>query len=188
MPHPVRLPWPRVADDGTELGIDVGAHYRDIRKITIAHFGRAVHGLEGDEIVQLVVEAILRRNYLPSTFDPRKSSRSHYIFIVAQNAVRNAIATEKRARRVALLDAPELEAAADAHALDAEEPEEPAPLWQVALARRQKQQAREAAREAVRVAKQAARKAAQEEAPPASHRRSVAKAPPTQAQLAFGWG
>jgi DNA-directed RNA polymerase specialized sigma24 family protein len=94
------LPWPRKADDGTPLGIDLGkirsplqcrpgerprvTAYEEMRRIVIA--GKfAVRGYEPDEIVQEVALIIARRNHMPSAFDPRKSGFAHYIHILAKN-------------------------------------------------------------------------------------------------------
>ncbi|MFT3773000.1 MAG: sigma factor [Minicystis sp.] len=87
-----------------EHGIDVQKRYRDIYKITAAHFGRC--GLDLDDLVQDVCAMILARNRGASAFDPSKSSFSHYVFLQARNAVANALEKQKRWRREVLADTP----------------------------------------------------------------------------------
>jgi DNA-directed RNA polymerase specialized sigma24 family protein len=88
-----------------ERGIDVSKRYRDIYKITAAHFGRC--GLGIDDLVQDVCAMILSRNRGPSAFDPSKSSFSHYVWITARNAVSNALEKQKRWAREVMVDAPD---------------------------------------------------------------------------------
>lgn len=112
--------FPSRASEGAEppipaqrLGIDVSARYQDIRRITIAHFGRA--GIEIEDLVQEVMLAILRRNEMPrSAYDPSKSGLSHYVYLIAHNVACNALEARRRHDRLALVPEPP-EELADAH-------------------------------------------------------------------------
>ncbi len=102
---PEKLPWPRSADDGTWLGVDVVAKKPDIIKIVHKYF--RVPEVAMDELLQEVYLAIIHKNRGKSAHDPRKSSFGHYIYMIANNVCINLV---HRKRRFALekesLDAP----------------------------------------------------------------------------------
>lgn len=92
------LPWPRCADDGTPLGIDLATKAEDVRKLVMAGFARSAlaNGIDPDDLVQTVLVAILRRNRMPCAFDPRRSSFGHYVWRVTRSQFVNLTETEKR--------------------------------------------------------------------------------------------
>lgn len=101
------------ASASTDLGIDVVAKQRDIRRIVLKYF--AVRGVDPEELVQEVVLGILERNRLPgSAYDPGRGAFSTYVFRVAQNvAARLANRQAKQARAAAVSEEhPRPEAAA----------------------------------------------------------------------------
>lgn len=149
MPRTPRLPWPRTADDGTSLGIDVAAKAEDIRRLTIAGYSlAAVESRVGiEDLVQTVFEAILRRNHFEaSAFDPRRGSFGHYVHRLAGCQLANLVGAARR-NQLAEEDAPEV---VDAEAFDPEGQLEEVsagveelraaegvkPLWKVALEER----------------------------------------------------
>lgn len=106
--HPLRkksrLPWPRTADDGTPLGLDVGRHYKLIQRIALWHLrhpqtraflrDRIGHGCAGRELTaedftQELTLNIHHYNHLPSAFDPRKSQPATYITTRARQLLRD---------------------------------------------------------------------------------------------------
>jgi DNA-directed RNA polymerase specialized sigma24 family protein len=95
---PELLPWPRQADDGTPLGIDVSAKRADIRRIVVAGFGRSAErsGVGVEDLVQTVFLAIWRRNRMPCAFDPRRSSFGHYVHMVGDRQLKNLMDARKR--------------------------------------------------------------------------------------------
>lgn len=100
-----RLPWPRNAEDGTPLGVDVVAKRMDIIKIVHKYF--RVPEVPMEELLQEVFLAIIHKNHSASANDPRKSSFGHYVYMVGD---RIAISLVHRKRRFAnereSLDAP----------------------------------------------------------------------------------
>jgi DNA-directed RNA polymerase specialized sigma24 family protein len=91
-----RMPWPRCdsEDPSTPLGVDVDAKMKDITKIVYKHFHIKDVGM--DELLQEVRAAIIHKNHSPSAHNPKKSSFSHYVFMVARNVVRNLVQKKKR--------------------------------------------------------------------------------------------
>jgi RNA polymerase sigma factor (sigma-70 family) len=79
------------------LGIDVRAKYNDIRKIVGSHLYSSK--LDAEDLMQDVVLAILKKNGTPSAFDPKKSSFSHYVFLIASNVLRTALLKQRRWNR-----------------------------------------------------------------------------------------
>ena len=92
------LAWPRSADDGTPLGIDIAAKAEDVRRIVLAKFGHSAtsRGIDPDDLVQTVLLAILRRNRMPCAYDPRRSSFGHYVFRVTRSQFVNLTEVEAR--------------------------------------------------------------------------------------------
>lgn len=76
------LPWPREAEDGTPLGVDLTVTAEDVRRIMLRHF-RPPAGVDFEDYYQEVCTRIVRRNHMPSAHDPRKSSFGHYVYMVA---------------------------------------------------------------------------------------------------------
>lgn len=100
-----RLPWPRSADDGTPLGIDVAAKQMDIVKIVHKYF--KVKDVAMDELLQEVFLAVVHKNRGRSAHDPRKSSFGHYVYMVANNVCINLVHRKRRqASESESLDAP----------------------------------------------------------------------------------
>jgi len=89
-----KLQWPRCAEDGTSLGIDVEAKRKDIIKIVYKHF--KVPEISMNELLQEVFVAILHKNYTRSAHNPKKSSFGHYVFMVANNVCINLVHKKKR--------------------------------------------------------------------------------------------
>jgi DNA-directed RNA polymerase specialized sigma24 family protein len=90
-----KLDWPRMAEDGkTPLGIDIIEKQKDITRIVYKHF--RVKNLSMEELLQEVFMTILHKNKSRSAHDPRKSSFSHYIYMVTNNICINIVQKEKR--------------------------------------------------------------------------------------------
>lgn len=89
-----RLPWPRKAEDGTPLGVDVVAKQKDIIKLVYKFFN--VKGVPMEELLQEVYLAIIHKNYTRSAHDPRKSSFGHYIFMLGNNCSINLVHKKRR--------------------------------------------------------------------------------------------
>lgn len=89
------LPWPREADDGTPLGVDLSSAADDVRRIMLKHF-RPPAGVEFDDYYQEVCAKIASRNHMPSAHDPRKSSLGHYVYMVANATGANMANSESR--------------------------------------------------------------------------------------------
>ncbi|KYG11423.1 hypothetical protein BE21_57575 [Sorangium cellulosum] len=100
----VRLPWPRSADDGTPLGVDLSRLHADVRKIVLKHFKSALAWVEADDLVQEVYLAIARKNTQNCAFDPRKASLGKYVFTVANSVVLNLGDKRRRGAHVVLSD------------------------------------------------------------------------------------
>lgn len=89
------MPWPRAAEDGTELGVDLSVAEREIREVVRKYF-RAPPGFEIDDYCQEVCVRIAARNHMPSAHDPRKSSLRHYIYMVANATGANMANSDSR--------------------------------------------------------------------------------------------
>jgi hypothetical protein len=94
-PRAPHLPWPRCAEDGTHLGVDLSASASEVREVVRKYF-RAPAGHEIDDYCQEVCVRIAARNHMPSAHDPRKSSLRHYIYMVANATGANMANTESR--------------------------------------------------------------------------------------------
>ncbi len=81
-PRAPHLPWPRCAEDGTQLGVDLSVAASEVRAVVKKYF-RAPPGYEIDDYCQEVCVRIAARNHMPSAHDPRKSSLKHYIYMMA---------------------------------------------------------------------------------------------------------
>lgn len=92
-----RYPWPRSAEDGTPLGINVAEKRQDIVKIVYKYF--RVPGVTMDELLQEVFLAILHKNHGNSAHDPRKSSFGHYVHLIADRVCCNIVNKRKRLER-----------------------------------------------------------------------------------------
>lgn len=95
-PRAPHLPWPRSAEDGTELGVDLSSAEPEVREVVRKYF-RPPPGYEFDDYCQEVCARIIARNHMPSAHDPRKSSLRHYIYMVA-NATGANLANSVAAR------------------------------------------------------------------------------------------
>jgi DNA-directed RNA polymerase specialized sigma24 family protein len=93
---PEKFPWPRFAPDDPKvaLGIDTVAKMQDIKRIVHKHF--RVPDVPMDELLQEIFLAITRKNYTMSAHDPRKSSFSHYIYMISDNVCKNLVNRKKR--------------------------------------------------------------------------------------------
>ncbi len=101
-PRAPRLPWPRRAEDGTALGVDLSSAADEVREVVHKYF-RAPVGHDMDDYFQEVCARIAARNHMPSAHDPRKSSLKHYIYMVANATGANlANAGSKRTLEVPL--------------------------------------------------------------------------------------
>lgn len=89
------LPWPREAEDGTPLGVDLSVAAEDVRRIMLRHF-RPPAGVDFDDYFQEVCARIAGRNHMPSAHDPRKSSLGHYVYMVANATGANMANSESR--------------------------------------------------------------------------------------------
>ena len=83
-------------------GIDLNAHHEDVRRIAAAIHGRAVvrAGFEFDEFYQQLCLAILRRNSMPSAWDPRRASMSRYVVVLGRTVLNHmSVKAWRRNRR-----------------------------------------------------------------------------------------
>ncbi|HED06468.1 MAG TPA: hypothetical protein ENI61_07275 [Ignavibacteria bacterium] len=94
IPKPMTLVWPRKAEDGTPIGIDVEVKRPDIIKIVHRYF--KVSSISMEELLQEVFLAIAHKNHGKSAHDPRKSSFGHYIYMVSNNVCINLVNRKKR--------------------------------------------------------------------------------------------
>lgn len=104
---PEKFPWPRSAPDdpSVQLGIDVVAKLQDITKIVHKHFH--IPDVPMEELMQEIFATIIHKNYTKSAHDPRKSSFSHYVYMISDNVCINIINRKKRfEREKESLDAP----------------------------------------------------------------------------------
>lgn len=96
------LPWPRSDEDGTPLGVDIGANYKAIDRIARGYFnmpstrrfmavrsaeGRCVNEVCEDDFSQEVLLTIVRRNHFPGAFDPRRAQLATYVWNVARTTL-----------------------------------------------------------------------------------------------------
>lgn len=97
-----RLPWPRSAPDdpSVQLGVDVVRRRGEIEAIVKAYFSETgiPKGCPSEDFIQEVILKIVQQNRLKGVYDPRKSSFSHYIWMVASN-VRWKIERSNRAQK-----------------------------------------------------------------------------------------
>lgn len=78
------LPWPRTADDGvTPLGLDVTRLQGDIQRIVRSRV-TPPRGMTIADFFQEVLLLIVRRNRMPSAYDPRRGSWTNYVVRIAQ--------------------------------------------------------------------------------------------------------
>jgi DNA-directed RNA polymerase specialized sigma24 family protein len=93
------LPWPREIG-GVAVGVDLAAPGKqcatiaeDVRRIVLKRHAATAEAaaLDPDDLVQDVYRRIMRRNYRPSAFDPRRASLSTYVYRVAGNAISDAM-------------------------------------------------------------------------------------------------
>lgn len=89
-------------------GIDVGARYADIRRITLKYF--AVAGVHPDDLVQEVAATLVLRNGQASAYDPARGAFSTYVYRVAWMCAARMANKEQRFRQQRL--EPELALAA----------------------------------------------------------------------------
>lgn len=92
------LPWPRQAEDGTELGIDLKVRALEVRKLILARYARKARqrGWEPLDFLQLVYVQILHKNRQGCAFDPRRARLSTYVDRVASSALWNATRSARR--------------------------------------------------------------------------------------------
>ena len=104
--HAPMLPWPRAAEDGTPLGLDLAAPgltartktiADDVRRLVLSRWvGNAARLLDPDDLVQEVHRRIIRRNRRPCAFDPRQGSIGHYVYQVTGGAIADMLKPAKR--------------------------------------------------------------------------------------------
>lgn len=83
------------------LGVDLAAHYGDIRRLVFGTWGERIEaaGLDADEVLSRVYERIHRANTRPSAYDPTRGSLGNYVYVVTRSVVANLMASEQAARR-----------------------------------------------------------------------------------------
>lgn len=100
----VYLPWPRNSEGSpsVELGIDITARRKDIIQIAHKYMSKKGHPKEVpvEDILQEVFLAIALRNRTRSAHDPRKSSFSHYVWIISNNVCCNLACRFKASTRI----------------------------------------------------------------------------------------
>jgi DNA-directed RNA polymerase specialized sigma24 family protein len=105
--RPVTLPWPRDAEDGTPLGVDLEERLHEVAKLIAAGRYR-VKGVDFDDLVAEVCLVIARRNRMPSAFDPRKASFGRYVHLVTKHTCANLSQTPaSRSHQIEVLGAVE---------------------------------------------------------------------------------
>ncbi len=77
------LQWPRCAEDGTPLGVDLSRTWPEIEGY-VRRYCRAPWGHDMRDVLQEVALVISRRNHMPSAHDPRKSNLRRYIYMVGK--------------------------------------------------------------------------------------------------------
>lgn len=95
-PRTASLPWPRSAPDGTPLGLDVKAHFADIARV-VAKGRFSAPGMGIDDLIAEVCLVVMRRNAMPSAYDPRKASVDTYIKLLARHFCANTADSQKHA-------------------------------------------------------------------------------------------
>lgn len=101
-----QLSWPRRAADGTPLGVDLATPraagkpkaYEEVKSLVLAALQKRPAKVDPLDVVQSVAITILRRNKLPSAYDPRKCSFGHYVWLVTQNVVSHMLELESYQR------------------------------------------------------------------------------------------
>lgn len=81
------LPWPRSAEDGTPLGVDLSEHWGDlVREVhAVSVLPPCAGTISWDDYEQEVALAVVRRNRTRSAHDPRREGLRHYLRMVARN-------------------------------------------------------------------------------------------------------
>lgn len=107
------LPWPRSDEDGTPLGVDVGAHSKEIDRLARGYFkspstrrymvvrmadGRDGRDLCEDDFAQEVLLTLVRRNHFQGAFDPRRAKLATYVWNVARTTLEHK--TRRRVVRI----------------------------------------------------------------------------------------
>lgn len=101
------LPWPRRAEDGTPLGVDLAKHHRDVARIVGAKFRPET--VDPDDLVQETCLAILRKNRQACAYDPRRASLGKYVYTVARSTLGHLLERQRsRAWLVTEAEPPEL--------------------------------------------------------------------------------
>lgn len=77
-----------------KLGLDLSSHYDDVARIVKSKF--PMNGSEADDLIQEVCKKIVKLNEGTSPYDPDKSSKSHYIYLVASSVFSTTLSKRKR--------------------------------------------------------------------------------------------
>lgn len=94
-PDPASLPWPRSAEDGTPLGVDLSTAWLDVRRLMRARW-KPPAGVSFEDYFQEACCLIARKNRTRSAHDPRKSSLGHYVWMIVSNMGANMANQERR--------------------------------------------------------------------------------------------
>jgi len=109
---------------GVSVGLDVGAKFADIRRLTRTHplWRVAVaRGLDPDDVLQSVVLGLLTRQQGRSRYDPARASFSRYVYLVAGSVIANLLDSQRgRDRREVLGDLDDAARSASGEAVDDE--------------------------------------------------------------------
>jgi len=83
-----------------ELGIDLSKRSREVARLMYKGFGAQIakSGYDPDDILQEIYRGILSRNEGKCPYDPRKSSFSHYVYMVCHCVLMNIHRIEGRRR------------------------------------------------------------------------------------------
>ena len=83
-----------------DLGIDLGKRGHEVEKLMYKGFGAEIHrsGYDPDDVLQEIYRGLLSRNEGRCPFDARKSSFSHYVYMVCRCVIRNIHRSESRRR------------------------------------------------------------------------------------------
>jgi len=82
------------------LGIDLARRGHEVEKLMYKGFGGEISraGYDPDDVLQEIYRGILSRNQGRCPFDSRKSSFSHYVYMVCRCVIRNIHRAESRRR------------------------------------------------------------------------------------------
>jgi len=106
------LPWPRQAEDGTPLGLDLGKPLSagrppaalEVQAIVFKFLEGVRVPFDRDDLLQEVLLTIHRRNRYPSAFDPRLATFGKYVWLVCRNVLGHMLQRAERSEAEVTVD------------------------------------------------------------------------------------